>query len=375
MDMEEAMDLVSSLNTLRDPMGVPFYPWVFQLLMVLTFALHIIMVNLVVGGLCLAVVYHFSGGEYAGRLSRALGRASTVNLSLAIVLGVAPLLFVQVIYDPFWYTSNVLSAWWAMAFLAATMGSFFAAYIFYLRRRRRPAHFGAFGIIALVLALGAGIIMSAFAVQLVLPEKWQSWYIVNGQLNTYGTKLHEFRLGRFLHFMVPAFINTGIFMMLYAWYFRTRRDADPAYLDWVGTQGVRLAKFALMIQVLVGFWWLLTVPGELNFLTNPFMLLGAALGVGVLVLLFVAEKRPDRFAVPLAGLSLLAVLGMSTAREALRMKYLGRFDYSIYSYPMHIDWGSTVLFLGTFVMGLVVISYPIALVFKLGRGTLPAEER
>ncbi|MBN2809555.1 MAG: hypothetical protein JXR80_08710 [Deltaproteobacteria bacterium] len=364
------MDINSALQALRDPLGVPFFPWVFQLLMVLTFALHILFVNLVVGGLALAVYEHFKGGDFNLRLSKALAQVSTVNLSVAIVLGVAPLLFVQVIYDPFWYASNSLSAWWAMAFLLVIALGFLATYVFYLKRKKSPQGYGLFGVSGLVFVLCAGIIISALSVQALVPQKWLEWYSANGGLATTGTSLYHFEIGRFSHFIVPAFINIGIFMMLYAWYFRPRADADAAYLDWVGRSGAKMAKIAAMIQVVVGFWWLLTVPADLHFMRNPFLWIGASLGLLLLVGLMKAESAPDRYAIPMALLSFVAILGMGTAREALRMAYLGVFDYSIYTYPLNIDWGSTALFLVTFVMGLVVIAYPMTVAFKLGRGTL-----
>ncbi len=364
------MDINSTLQALRDPFGVPFFPWVFQLLMVLTFALHILFVNLVVGGIAVAVYEHFKGGDFNRRLSKALAQVSTINLSVAIVLGVAPLLFVQVIYDPFWYVSNTLSAWWAMIFLLVVALGFLATYVFYLKRKKNPQGYGLFGGLALVFVLCAGIIISALSVQALVPGQWLEWYTANGGLVTTGTSLYRFELGRFTHFMVPAFINIGIFMMLYAWYFRPRSDFDGAYLDWVGRSGARMAKIAAMIQVVVGFWWLLTVPADLHFMKNPFLWVGAALGLLLLVGLMKAENEPDRYAIPMALLSFVAILGMGTAREALRMTYLGVFEYSIYDYPVNVDWGSTALFFGTFVMGLVVIAYPMIVAFKLGRGTL-----
>ena len=63
----------------------------------------------------------------------------------------------------------------------------------------------------------------------------------------------------------------------------------------------------------------------------------------------------------------LTIFGMSYAREALRMEYLGRFDYSIFNYKLNIDWGSTVLFLSTFVMGLIIIGYLLSVAYKAGR--------
>lgn len=364
------MDINVALQALRDPFGVPFYPWVFQLLMVLTFALHIICVNLAVGGMAVAVYEHFKDGDYNLKLSRTMAKVATISLSSAIVLGVAPLLFVQVIYDPFWYSSNLLSAWWAMAFLLFITLGFLAHYVFYLKRYKNPSSYGIFGILALCFVLCAGVLMSVLSIQALVPGEWLKWYTANGQLATTGTTLYKFELGRFLHFIVPAFINIGIFMMLYAWYFRPRADIDGAYLDWIGRAGVKVAKIATMIEVVVGVWWLLEVPADLGFLHNHWLWLGSLLGFLLMFGLMKAEKDPERFAVPLALFSFVAVLGMCISREVLRMAYVGAFNYSIYDYPVNVDWGSTALFLGTFVMGLIVMAYPLILVFKLGRGTL-----
>ena len=364
------MDINFALQALRDPFGVPFFPWVFQLLMVLTFALHIIFVNLAVGGIAVAVYEHFKGGDYNRKLSQTLAKVATVSLSSAIVLGVAPLLFVQVIYDPFWYVSNSLSAWWAMAFLLFITLGFLAHYVFYLKRHKNPGGYGFFGLLALVFVLAAGVVMSALSVQALVPGAWLDWYTANGNLATTGTILHKFELGRFIHFVVPAFINIGIFMMLYAWYFRPRADVDGAWLDWVGRAGVKVAKIATMIEIVIGFWWLIMIPSDLGFLHNHWLWLGSLLGFLLLVGLMKAEKDPERFAVPMALFSFIAVFGMCATREVLRMVYVGAFKYSIYDYPVNVDWGSTALFFGTFVMGLIVMAYPLIVVFKLGRGTL-----
>lgn len=364
-------NMATVLNSMRDPMGVPFYPWMFQALMVLTFALHIIFVNLVIGGASLAMYGHIKGKEEPKwkRLSATLARASTVNLSLAIVLGVAPLLFVQVIYDPFWYFSNVLSGWWAMGFLLFICIAFLALYVFYLKRGENIEGYGFFGAIALVMLALTAITISALSVQSLHPEKWDSWYLIGKHMNTAGTALHDLNIARLLHFIVPSFAITGIFLMLYSWYFEPRKDFDHEYLTWVGKTGAKLALYFTLLQIVVGVWWLLTIPKNLDFLTNPALLGGAAVGVVTLVILVGAQKNPQKQAIPVAFVAFLAVLAMSITREVLRMEYLGKFNYSIYTYKLNLDWGSTFLFFATFVMGLIVISYPIIIAFKLGRGT------
>ncbi len=364
------MDINVAVQALRDPFGVPFYPWVFQLLMVLTFALHILFVNLAIGGLGMAVYAHYKGDDYYRKLSKSLAKVSTISLSSAIVLGVAPLLFVQVIYDPFWYVANLLSAWWAMAFLLLITLGFLSTYVFYLKRHKNPQGFGTFGILALIFILAAGAVMSILSVQALAPKQWLDWYTAAGRIATTGTGLYKFELGRFTHFIVPGFINIGIFLMIYAWYFQPRADLDKAYLKWLAKVGAKIAKVATMIEVVIGFWWLIKIPSSLGFMRNPFLWIGAVLGLLLLAGLMKFEDNPEKAAVPLAFFSFIAILAMCVSREVLRMVYVGAFNYSIYDYPLNVDWGSTVLFFGTFVMGLIVMAYPLILVFKLGRGTL-----
>ncbi len=370
------MDLAQVLNGLRDPMGVPFYPWLFQVLMVLTFALHIIFVNLAIGGSFMAVYEHYKKGENNKRLSRFLARSSTVNLSAAVVLGVAPLLFVQVVYDPFWYVSNLLSAWWAVGFLCFITAAFLALYAFYLKRNPESGMkgFGFFGWFTFGMLLLAGFSMHFLSVQLLEPEKWKLWYLSGHVMNTSGTTIYDFRISRYLHFIIPSFAITGVFMMLYGWFFSTRKDMDKDYLHWVAVSGAKMALWATIIQIIIGFWWLFSLPKNLNFTTNIFLWIGAILGVVFFLVLMAAQKAPEKYAVLSALLAFLAVLGMSVSREVLRMVYLGKFNYSIYTYKLNISWGSTALFLLTFVMGIIVMAYPLAVAWKLGRYGSTSEE-
>jgi len=361
------MEIGTMLKALQDPMGIPFYPIVFQVLMVLTFALHIIFVNFTLGTLFLMVYGYLKSGENWRRLSKSMAKATTANVSMAMLLGVAPLLFVQVVYDPFWYVSNTLSAGWVIGFVFIMMLAYSLTYVFYLKRDFRGKGFAMFGIIAFLLFLFSGIIMHVLGYQLLLPEKWLSWYIMGNTVDTSGTSLHAFQLSRFLHFIIPSFAMTGIFLMLYAWYFKGREDFDRGYLDWVGKMGAKMAFVFTAIQAGVGFWWLFSLPLEFKFFTNPFFLAGAGLGVSLLFFLNHAQKDPVKYAIPAILGAFVTIFAMSYAREALRMEYLGRFDYSIFNYKLNIDWGSTALFLSTFVMGLVIIGYLLSVVYKSGR--------
>lgn len=361
------MDTPAMLQLLKDPMGVPFYPVVFQALMVLTFTLHILFVNLALGTTCLAVIGRLKGGEGWERLSGGMAKAATANVSGAILLGVAPLLFVQVIYDPFWYASSNLSAAWAIGFIFILMAGYASLY---LAREQMGDASSAFAGFSFTMFLLAGFIMHVIGFQLLQPEKWLGWYTSHGAASTAGTVLHDFSIPRFLHFIVPAFAVTGVFLMLYSWYFRARADADAVYLDWAGRLGAKMAFHATTIEVLTGFLWLMVLPREVRFHSHPLFLLGVVLGLSLMGYLYHAqrqEKDHHRFAWPAAAGMLVAVLEMSAAREALRMRYLARFGYSIADHRLNLDWGSTALFLATFIPCLVVLAYILAVAYQSGR--------
>lgn len=361
------MDVGTMIKTLQDPMGIPFYPILFQVLMILTFSLHIMFVNFVIGASFLTLYGYIKGSTYWKDLSRSMARATTASASMAILLGVAPLLFVQVIYDVFWYASNMLSAGWVISFVFILMTAYSFTYVFYLKRDSKGNIFAIFGIIAFAFFIFAGVIMHALGYQLLQPEKWLDWYVRGDTADTSGVSLHAFQLSRFLHFIVPSFAMTGILLMLYAWYFKDRNDKDKEYLQWVGKMGANMAFVFTAIQAAAGLWWLLSLPSEFRFFLDPFFLISAGLGIVLLVYLYSARKDPVRYAVPGILLAFLTILGMSYARESLRMKYLGRFDYSIFNYKLNLDYGSTFLFLSTFVVGLVIAGYLLAVAYKSGK--------
>lgn len=361
------MDTPAMLQLLKDPMGVPFYPVVFQALMVLTFALHILFVNLSLGTTFLAALGSLKGGERWGRLAGGMTQAATANVSAAILLGVAPLLFVQVIYDPFWYASSNLSAAWAIGFIFILMAGYASLY---LARERQGDASSAFAGFAFAMFLLAGFIMHVLGFQLLQPEKWLGWYTSHGAASTAGTVLHEFSLPRFLHFIVPAFAATGVFLMLYSWYFRARADADAAYLDWAGRLGAKMAFHATTIEVVTGLLWLMVLPRDLRFHAHPLFILGVVLGLALLGFLYFVQKQEKdhhRFAWPAAAGMIVTVLEMAAAREALRVRYLARFGYTILDHRLNLDWGSTTLFFVTFVLCLVVLAYILAVAFQSGR--------
>ena len=363
------MDIGIMLKSLQDPLGLPFYPVVFQILMVVMFGFHILFINFAVGASFLAFFGFLKRGDDRWKmLSGAMSKAATANISIGVLLGVAPLLFVQTIYDPMWYSSNMIFASWVIAFVLILIIGYSLTYVFYFRSgKSKGGSIALVGMLAFALIVLAGIIMHVLGYMSLQPEKWLSWYASGGNVDTSGNTIHTFQLSRFLHFMAPSLAMAGILLMLYGWYFKGREDMDGAYLQWAAKLGANLALIFTIIQMAVGLWWLFSIPAGFKFYYNPFFIVSAVLALGFLVHLIIARKYPFKYAVRIAVWALLTILSMSFAREALRMAYLKPYGYSIFDYKLNIDWGSTILFFATFLIGSSIAAYFIAIVYQAGR--------
>jgi hypothetical protein len=355
------------LKSLQDPMGLPFYPWLFQALLVLTFTLHIMMVNNALGGISFAIYGFFKKKDDRWRgLSVSLAKVSTVSLSLAILFGVAPLLFVQTLYDPFWYASNSLLAFWVIAFILILILGYSLLYIFYICANKvRGGGLLCVGIISLFCILLSGAIMHILAYTALQPDKWLNWLTHKGAIDHSGLIPHTFSIPRFLHYIFPSFTQIGLFLMLYAWYFKNRKEPD--YIEWLGKLGAKIALIFLVLQVVIGFIWLIVLPVGFRFHTNVFIIISVLLTLDLLFHLVKGLKAPLKNALPTAVMSFLTILTMVIAREALRMKYTAQYGYSIHSYRVNLDWGSTALFLITFVLGASVTLYLVVSAWQTGK--------
>jgi hypothetical protein len=200
------MDIGSVMQAMRDPAGVPAIPALFQLLMVLTWVFHIAFVNLTLGTAATSIYAFYGHADNAEwrQLSIALTKVAKVGVSLLVVLGVAPLLFTQVIYDPQWYASNVLSARWAMIFIASLIVAYCCWFVFYWGNREGAKRYvGLYAIIGLALFLMDGLIMHALSYQSIQPQHWMDWYAPSGAVDTRGAALHAIEWPRFL-FIIPC---------------------------------------------------------------------------------------------------------------------------------------------------------------------------
>lgn len=359
---------IETLNALRSPSGLPSHPLIFLVLLVLTWGLHILAVQVMLGSTVLSVFGGFSSAPHWRRLAAAMLDTAKVAISIAIVVGVAPLLFVQVIYDPFWYVSNVLSARWAIAFIGILLTAYWLLYHRYFSHGQAEGKGRISLAISLVLLVGAGFIMHVLTNQMLRPELWMQWYAPGGHIDPSGSGLHEHNLFRFGYFLALSLPVTGTWLVGYRRYVELGPHADEAYLRWVGVLAGRwMSGGGLLALLLYALWMSTLADSAKGFAVSAWSIvaIAATLLLAVLPLLFPTSSGDFR---PFAAAT-VAVLLIAVAREALRIKVLGgHFDYDIFTYPVHFDAYSTLLFFLTFAgVGGTAVAFSIALSWEAGK--------
>ena len=363
------MDIGTVMNTLRDPAGVPAHPVLFQGLMIVTWILHIAFVHLTLGAASLAIYgFHRRGqGPYWERLSMAMTKVAKVGVSLLIVLGVAPLLFTQVIYDPQWYASNVLSGRWAIAFIFTLIVGYCSWFAFYYANHEgAKRHIGIFAWIALALFCLDGLIMHALSYQALLPGQWMNWYAPGGVVDTSGSALHAIQWPRYLFIMSLSVPAVGVFLIAYAHYFATRADREPDYRLFVRTLGQRLAVRGFVLSLIPLLVCQFIHPGDSGLVAHPVGWLLVLALIGMAVWMKHLKTHTHGYLPVVGGFGVLAVLALW--REIVRIAYLKPFGYDITTYTVHVDWPSTLLFFSTFIgVGGLVGGFYLTLLYRSGR--------
>lgn len=363
------------LYALRDPAGVPSHPLIFLLLGVLTWALHIAAVQVMLGASALTLYGALRQDAHWRRLAAAMLGTAKVAVSVAIVLGVAPLLFVQVIYDPFWYTANVLSARWVIAFIVILIGGYLAMYAFYFRNPQlttRPARGTWHLLLSLTLMLVVGWIMHVLSVQMLLPEQWMSWYAPDGHIDTSGQSLHAWSLPRFAFFILLSVVVTGAWLFAYRRYLLGREGEDAAYLAWLPALAHRLMLAGGVLALASGALWLASLPDKMAwFAGSAWVGASVAALIAASLLPRLLGRRIDQGLWGYAPFALgaVALIVVAAAREALRtVTLLGAHGYDALDYKINLDGYSTVLFFVTFaVLGGVVLAYLLSVAWRAGQ--------
>ena len=351
---------------LPDPMPLPAPVWLLRTLLLLTFFLHVLFMNCLLGGTAIALVCTMrrKSSAFSARLAGDLGRLLPSVFAFTITLGVAPLLFLQVMYGQFLYTSSILIGVPWLAIIGMVVLAYYGVYFFSMNSVTTKAHEQkgrttvVLSLVVLLLASIAFIYSNNFTLMLA-PERWLDLY----HSHTSGWNLNWSEpslLPRYLHFVLGALAVAGLGLVVMG-----LRQQEDAYRQWLTEQGSLLFTGTTLLNFGVGFWFLVTLygPARLAFVGgNGFAT--ALLGIGMLLplaavahlIMAKANKSPKRQLVIGIGCGLLTVAVMIVMRDVLRNLALAP-NFNLNHLPVAPQWGIILLFVILFVAGLATLYY------------------
>ncbi len=339
-----------------DAISVP-WGWFYVLLM-LTFLLHILVMNAMLGGGIIALISSLRGGEQNTLLSKELSYKWPYTIAFAVNMGVAPLLFVQVLYGQFIYTSSVLMAVWWFSIFGLLILAYYGAYIYDFKFESLGSSRIFMLGFSIIILLYIGFLFTNNMTLMVQPEKWQAYF--NNQDGTLLNLSDPSLFPRYLHFVVGSVAVAGLFFALVGHFRFTKSSVDPEALI---AKGMTYFTYATAIQILIGFWFLLALPKKIMMVFMGGSSYGTILLLLGLVLGFVALYTGYKKQVIMASIiTLVTIIAMIFMRDLVRIAYLEPY-FQLSDLVVEPEYSPLIFFLVTFAIGLALIGYMIKLAF------------
>jgi hypothetical protein len=350
-----------------DPTPLPAPAWLFQVLLLLTFFIHILFLNVTLGGAVIGTVHGLlaKDPEAPGRrLGRLLVSLLPASVSFTVTTGVAPLLFVQLLYGQVFYAATVLVGWLWLAIIPLVVVGYYSVYLY-------KFEVGALGGRTLWLGLaGACFVVVAFIQTLVnvlqlTPPRWEAVAVAVAAVVQDPTILP-----RYLHFLLGSLAVAGIFLAVVA-VERASRRPDP-FFGWLARRGVIWALAATGLQMVDGFWFLFSLPRELLMALVggqpwPTVHLALGMGLGFLALILLSGLRdPERQRAVLrltAAVLCVTVFAMIGLRDVVRAMYLSSL-VRLRDLPRTTQADVTILFFVVFLLGLATVGWMVSSVLR-----------
>lgn len=276
------------------PLPFPAPPALLQIAIVVFFALHIVFVNLMLGGAILTYYFERLGLKrreaHYDTLARLIANTITVNKSVAVVLGVGPLLVMNALYSTYFYTANALTgaAWIAIipAAMCAFLLLYWHKYSWERFQQRKRAHLLILAP-AILLLLAIPLVFLTNINLMLFPEQWAK------ARGFFSVVLLPNVLPRYAHFLTASFAATGLFL---AWYFGSRPRGDLGELTPPRLRRMfyRLTLVCSLGQFAIGPTVYFTLPhrGLTNGMTGV-VLAGATCALAALLFLWGEINEPD----------------------------------------------------------------------------------
>lgn len=342
------------------PVPLPAPSWLLLFLLVFTFILHVLAMNFLLGGTIILTVSSFLGRgnpkhrEFARRASQAMPSVA----AFTITLGVAPLLFVQLVYGQLFYTTSVLMAWYWLGLVLLVMLGYYGIYWFQLQQEELGPAAPWVMLVTALFFLQVAFFFSKNMTAMLLPQNFYNLYL-KGTVGTILGPLALLNIARLAHFVVGAIAVAGLGVALLS----RRWQADsPEFAGWARRYGIIWFMTGTLVQFLGGFWFLFSLPVEIRQ-----EIIGSKLAAGVILLAILMALLGLMAAPSSLPTSSIAILGtvslMAVLRHLVRVAYLRPY-FDPHTLPVHGQWVVFSIFVVLLLAGLATVGWMLYVLFR-----------
>ncbi len=324
--------------------------WLITVLHILTLTLHFVAMNFMVGGIIIVLFGKF-GDKWQHPVVQRFVKLFPTAMAATVTLGVAPLLFVQLVYPLQTYAASITSAWfWLMIIVAAIFSYYFLYASAFTKVGGR--RIGVFMSLALVGLIYISFVYSSVFSLAESPDVYRELYAANQSGLVINPDAGSY-IFRWLHMLLGAVTLGGFFVGLLGRKDKTAFSVGKSFFLW-----------GMAATMIVGLTYLFTFGEYLvPFMRTPavwWLLISIILSLGSLHFFF--KKK-----FPFAGTMLfVSLLGMVVIRHYVRLIRLeGHYDPA--EIPVNPQWSVFAIFLVCFILALAVVWYMLKLYFKDSR--------
>jgi len=307
----------------------------------LTLSLHFLAMNLLLGGVIIVLSAALRKSWDDPTLVK-FTRVFPIAMAATVTLGVAPLLFLQLVYHRQAYAAAIVSGWFWLLVPAAVILAYYALY----RAAFKGEKTGKLSVTALLVAL-AGLLYVSLVYSSVFsmterPKLIHDLYAKNQSGLVWNPAFGDYLL-RWLH-MITGGLTVGGY-----WIGALGKDSPSAYQT-----GKRFFVIGVALAAITGGGYLMMVPNLMQTPAIWIMSAGILLTLGSLYLFF--KKSFCASGVFLLG----SIMTMVYARHTVRLLRLAD-SYRPDSMRIATQWGPFGMFLVCFGITLVVLVYMVRL--------------
>ncbi|MEZ5072217.1 MAG: hypothetical protein R2751_14965 [Bacteroidales bacterium] len=236
-------------SLIPSPDTIPVHWLWFEVLLLFTFFIHMILMNFLLGGSLLT-----AWDLVRGKLEKDASKSLPTLVALTVNFGVPPLLFVQVLYGHFFYSSSVMLAVPWILVIPVLILAYYASYLFVKQGDRAPGWSRAGLIVSSLFLLYVAFIFVNNNVLALTPERWSLYFDDPGGFNL---NLGEpTLLPRFLHFLIAALAIGALGRAVFFRYSRMDAGEKETQIN----RNLKLFGWLTLVQMGAGTWFWLSMP-------------------------------------------------------------------------------------------------------------------